>query len=524
MVLRSATTPFTPDLDALVHEQLDKWKVPGLAIAIVHGSSTYSKAGQVPLNTRVRPLTVTQAYGFAEFPSRKMTPDALFCACSTTKAFTAAAVSLAIDKSQNKLSWSTPLASIIRNDFVLADEYATSNTTLEDALSHRSGLPGHEVAMMIADPNESLRHEVRKLRYLPLAYSPRAGFKYCNHMYMAVTHALETISDQKLGSILKKQIWQPLDMKHTYYDITEAIQSPSARAKLVTGYTYVPELKAYIAEGPLDYTPTTGAGSMVSNVLDYAKWIRSWIYRSGPLSSPGYDALLAPRSILTNTENGIVAPDAPYHLYALGWFIDQVHGERLYWHSGSWPGYGIMVGFVPELKWGFAMMGNTVNARKAEMEIYLYLIGKLVGASPPSSGLHSFKEQKRAEQESLDDAKKRLYPCLPEPPIPHSLPLCEYAGKYTHPGYGDFELVVESGTLRADLMDRVERQKLAFQHASGEFWFCVLYSPTKGMGLSEKFKAEFYVDEDGIATRVGIELEAALRGEKIWFERVGGVS
>ncbi|KAH8431098.1 serine hydrolase domain-containing protein [Aspergillus melleus] len=234
MVLRPVACPFTPEFDTLVHEQLQKWKVPGLTIAIVHGSSTYSKA-----------------YGIASFPNKPMTPDALFSTCSTTKAFTAAAVSLAIDDSQktpSPVSWTTPLSSIIRDDFVLADESATNNTTLEDALSHRTGLPGHELAMMIASPKESLQHEVRKLRSFPLSDAPRTVFRYCNHMYMAVSYAIEKLTGKR--------------------------KSPGASSRLVTGYTYVPDKDSYVAEPHLGYAPTTGAGSMVSNVLDYAKWVR----------------------------------------------------------------------------------------------------------------------------------------------------------------------------------------------------------------------------------------------------------
>jgi CubicO group peptidase (beta-lactamase class C family) len=43
MVLRSSNSPLTLEFDALVQQQMDKWKVPGLSIAVVHGSSTWSK-------------------------------------------------------------------------------------------------------------------------------------------------------------------------------------------------------------------------------------------------------------------------------------------------------------------------------------------------------------------------------------------------------------------------------------------------------------------------------------------------
>ncbi|KAI9043580.1 beta-lactamase/transpeptidase-like protein [Aspergillus affinis] len=513
MVLRPVTSPFTSDFDTLVHEQLQKWKVPGLTIAIVHGSSTYSKA-----------------YGMASFPNKPMTPDALFSACSTTKAFTAAAVSLAIDDSRNTtspISWTTPLSSIIRDDFVLANESATNNTTLEDALSHRAGLPGHELAMMMADPREILRHEVRKLRSLALSDAPRTVFRYCNHMYMVASYALEKLAGRGLSTVLRERIWSLLGMHDTYFNIHEARKSPGARERLVTGYTYVPEKESYAAEPHLDYAPTTGAGSMVSNVLDYAKWVRSLIYRTGPMSNEGYTALFTPRTIIatsgSGSEDGIFFPDAnvPYHLYALGWFVDQVCGERFYWHSGSWPGFGIMVGLIPEREWGFAMMGNAVDARHVERELYLYLIERLVGCSSPSLSDRpsAQKQAERSRSESLAQAKCRLYPILPASPIPHSLPLREYAGVYSHQGYGSFELVVEGGKLVADLTDRVGRLRFLLEHASGEFFVCAAYTPEKGLSLGEKFQTEFYVDLSGVVASMGLDLEPALGGEKIWFER-----
>lgn len=42
------------------------------------------------------------------------------------------------------LDWTTPIAQIIPADFVLADPWATEHITLEDALSHRTGLPRHD--------------------------------------------------------------------------------------------------------------------------------------------------------------------------------------------------------------------------------------------------------------------------------------------------------------------------------------------------------------------------------------------
>lgn len=59
-----------------------------------------------------------------------------------TKAFTATAVSLLVDddKQNPDVQWTAPVSSLIADDFVLSDN-RTDQVTVEDILSHRTGLP-----------------------------------------------------------------------------------------------------------------------------------------------------------------------------------------------------------------------------------------------------------------------------------------------------------------------------------------------------------------------------------------------
>ncbi|TKA49861.1 hypothetical protein B0A49_12767, partial [Cryomyces minteri] len=113
----------TPEFDTFARQLLDEYKIPGLSIAIVDADETYSKG-----------------YGIATFPDEEVTPETLFCTASTTKAFTAAAVSFLVDDVKNfsSVQWTTPINTLIRDDFVLLDEYWTNHLTLEDAMSHRT--------------------------------------------------------------------------------------------------------------------------------------------------------------------------------------------------------------------------------------------------------------------------------------------------------------------------------------------------------------------------------------------------
>jgi CubicO group peptidase (beta-lactamase class C family) len=61
-----------------------------------------------------------------------------------SKSFTAAAVALLVDDNEKypELQWTTPVSKLLTEDFVLADPQRTENVTVEDILSHRSGMPG----------------------------------------------------------------------------------------------------------------------------------------------------------------------------------------------------------------------------------------------------------------------------------------------------------------------------------------------------------------------------------------------
>ena len=60
-----------------------------------------------------------------------------------SKAFTAAALSLLVDDNEEypDVQWNAPVSKLIRDDFVLSDSRYTEEVTVEDILSHRSGLP-----------------------------------------------------------------------------------------------------------------------------------------------------------------------------------------------------------------------------------------------------------------------------------------------------------------------------------------------------------------------------------------------
>ncbi len=110
-----------------VNELLEKWHVPGAAIALVHDERTTSRAfGEASLD-----------------PPNPFTTDTLVDIASSSKSMTAAAVALLVADNEHypQVQWDSKMSDLLPEDFVMSSSEYTNGVTVEDILSHRTGLP-----------------------------------------------------------------------------------------------------------------------------------------------------------------------------------------------------------------------------------------------------------------------------------------------------------------------------------------------------------------------------------------------
>lgn len=155
--------------------QLAAWEVPGCAVAAVRDHDVILATGHGRRDLG------------AELP---VTPDTLFAIGSTTKAFTAATVGALVD--DDLLEWERPLRDYLPG-LRLHDPVVTDRLSVIDLLSHRSGLPRHDLAWL-GHPGLSRAELVRRLRFLPLSRDLRQEFQYCNFGYLVAGHVVEVLS------------------------------------------------------------------------------------------------------------------------------------------------------------------------------------------------------------------------------------------------------------------------------------------------------------------------------------------
>ncbi|TAQ83561.1 hypothetical protein B7494_g8115 [Chlorociboria aeruginascens] len=495
---------FTAEFEDFVRCCLEEAKVPGLAIAVVNGENIFAKG-----------------YGISKFPSVKIAPDTLFNAASMSKAFTAAAISLLVDDNDAfpDVKWDAKVESLLGGDFELADA-TTKEVTVEDILSHRSGLPRHDICCLgkNAKTPDTPQSITRKLRHLPLSRPLRTTYQYCNILYVAACHLVETLTGEWLGDFLRREMWQPLDMRETYLGVDE-VKKHSMMEKMATGYRWNKDTEQYVEVPVVNDPEARGAGEIISSVLDWAKFLKCMIFRSGPISQAGHEELTKPR-IGTGEKR---KPFRAHTLYALGWEVDNFHGEEVIGHDGGINGFTSKMMFLPERKWGVVVFSNTMGACEVQEKICWGLIEEVLDVEVEKRfDWYEFHKKEEEDRKKEEKTRESIFPSLPDVPIPLALELEAYEGDYMHEGYGILIVEYKNGRLEVDARDREYPMNLSLEHVSGEFFLVDLFAVEEGE--HEFLKAQFRIGEDGRVKELGVAFEEALGEELIWFERESGSS
>src|SRR6516225_1393080 len=160
----TAQKPSLDGFDAFAEKALKDWQCAGFSIAVVQN-------GEVILS---------KGYGVRDVKNNlPVTTKTLFAIGSSTKSFTVSSLATLVD--QGKLEWDKPVRDYMP-DFRMWDQMTTERMTARDLVTHRSGLPRHDL-MWYSSPFS--RDELfARLRYLEPSKDFRTSFQYQNLMFM----------------------------------------------------------------------------------------------------------------------------------------------------------------------------------------------------------------------------------------------------------------------------------------------------------------------------------------------------
>ena len=277
--------------------------------------------------------------GFSNFSDKTaILPETPIHLASISKTFTGMAALKLWE--EDKLDLKAPVTKYISN-------FPYASVTIEQLLSHRSGLPDYTYFM---EPNKyktvKVKNKrgrwVKKLKLIKAetpfrqglynnqdvldymvakrpapAAMPNRVFKYCNTNFVMLALIIEKITGQDFPTYMAETIFKPLKMENTYVFSAKSIDkyTPSYNARMVP----------YKIE---KYDCIYGDKNIYSTARDMYLWDK---------------ALTEATYVKQSTLEMAYQPQSPtnkyHHNYGLGWrILAKPNEERLVYHNGWWHG------------------------------------------------------------------------------------------------------------------------------------------------------------------------------------------
>jgi len=403
--------------DAFVEAQMKEWKVPGVAIAIV-------KDGKVVLE---------RGYGQRDVKGALAVDAAtLFAIGSSTKAFTALDLALLVD--EGKLEWDKPVVSYMP-DFKLQDETATKLMTPRDLLTHRSGLPRHD--LMWYGSNATREEMYGRLQYLQPSASVRNRFQYQNLMVMTAGILAGELTGTTWEAFTRERILVPLGMESTVFSVPDAEKSGNVSKP----YELKGDAEELTEMAYRDVQALGPAGTIFSSANDMAEWLKLQLgdgtLDGKPIVSGAQLAEMHKPQMVA--ESPFVFPENPIVLYGLGWFVQPYRGHARIHHGGNIDGFSAMVSLMPDENAGAVILTN-LNGNPLPMILSDAIHDRLAELEPVdwSGRYKARREQMKAMEKESEKAREGERRTGTKP----SHPLADYAAEYEHPAYGVLTITV----------------------------------------------------------------------------------
>lgn len=411
--------------DDYVNRAIKDWDVPGAAIAVVKDDK----------------IVFAKGYGVREIGKPdKVDERTIFAIGSSSKAFTAAAIAMLVD--EGKLKWDDPATKYLPS-FQVYDPVVTREMTVRDLLTHRVGLERGDSLWYATEYNRS--DVLNRIRYLKPSSSLRSKFGYQNIMYLAAGQILPSVTGKEWDDFVRERIFTPLGMTASSTSISPlagANDVAAPHSKFDDKVTAIPYRKIDNI-GP--------AGSINSNVVDMAQWVRLQLgngtFQGKQLISPAaVKEMHTPQTIirLEGTMEKLY-PEAHFLSYGMGWFLSDYRGRKMVEHGGSIDGMRALVAMLPEEKLGVVILTN-LSGTILSVPLSYRIFDAYLGAQPRDWSAEMLKTMKTLQEQSKAAAAKieaeRVKDTKP------SLALEKYAGDYQNEMYGDAKIVVENGRLK----------------------------------------------------------------------------
>jgi CubicO group peptidase (beta-lactamase class C family) len=340
--------------DALVTRLLQKYEVPGAALAVV-------KDGR---------LVLARGYGLADVDRQEpVQPDSLFRIASLSKPFTSAAILTLVERGKLRLDD----RAFARLGLGEPADPRVKRITIRELLLHAGGwnrdggfdpmfIPFKAANAVGARPPASCETVIRYMLTQPLQFDPGSAMHYSNFGYCVLGRVIEKVTGERYEDYVRGAVLAPIG-------ITRMRVGHSLLAERAPG-----EVRYYeFAGAPLVRSVFPSHPGQVSS--PYGGWyLEAMDSHGGWIASPidlvrfiaHLDGTLKPAPLSPATVAEMIAKPAgnlatdPDVWYGLGWQVRRVSpGASNWWHNGSLEGTTtLMVRASQGMDWALLFNGS----------------------------------------------------------------------------------------------------------------------------------------------------------------------
>jgi CubicO group peptidase (beta-lactamase class C family) len=486
---QSASNPSLAGFDDYVVATMKQFKVPGVSVAIV-------RDGQIILS---------KGYGYRDVEGQlPVTSKTLFAIGSVTKSFSVTMLGTLVD--EGKLEWDKPIRDYYPA-FRMHDPVATEEMTMRDLVTHRSGLPRHDLVWYTQDI--SREEVIERLRYLEPNKPFRSTYQYNNLMFMTAGYLGGQLSGGTWEQAVQKRVLDAIGMSGTNFSVGDSQKSPDFaqpyRKDRKTQLVYKIPFYVQGAVGP--------AGEINSNADDLARYL---IFHLSLGSIDGKQIISKNNALQMQTPQMAIPGQSPFKefggaSYGMAFDITTYRGHALIQHGGAIDGFRASFKFLPNDKAGVIVLANLDGTYLSEA-IADNVIDRLLSLDQ-IDWPQRYQAIEKQDNQAEEAAEKQGYTGQKLGTRP-SHDLKEYIGEFSHPAYGHVTIALADGSTGHAFQLTLNRISRALDH----FHYDTFQVPANPKDEFEKLKVSFNTDLKGDISSVSMPLEPTV--EPIVFTRV----
>ncbi|KAK4684165.1 hypothetical protein P7C73_g6034, partial [Tremellales sp. Uapishka_1] len=460
----------TPHFEERIKTAMKTFDVPGCVLVLVKGNPNGS------YQEIIRPFGKRDS-------QNPMTAETTFAIASNSKLVTSIAVLRAL--AGEGLDCRARVKDILPQ-YEMVDKFAQEECTVEDVLTHRTGMPAFD---HIWGPNYIKTPLLERLKFLPPCCGFRQEHHYCNIMYDLIPLIVEKLSGIPFERFVKTKILEPAAMTSTDF-------SPSSEAAV--GYWKKLSLKGEnksiaLPSGLHQYPGAEGAMKLWSNGVDMAKWLKTY-----PQLDEWESCSKAKVVTIPFTSDAVDTTKT----YGFGTMQYAHRGQSFILHPGNLDTFNTVVARLPDIGVGFALLVNS-NGSYFRQAIIMMLIEAFCNLPLVDWQARMMKNKIKHDNDERQEMK--AIDCSGEAGK-------EIIGTYSHPGFDTWVLTKENNVkTRPEL---TSLPPLASCHGAMK----PLFAPMQN-GTYEGFWALTFKQGDHVGqTLLGKPFQAELKddGKKLW--------